>query len=230
MITTRIVFHASMTIPLRILILLATVLVPATRNLAKPAATQPIVPATAPVADPHASVLIGTSDTDKIIFLVDASGTWPMKLASPKNELQKAIGSLRPTQAFNFIFFQNNNEKFAALDKTKLLNADPENKRQAYRFLDDVNAPGSADPAPAIMLAFQQHPQIIYLITDGDFPPDKAFRERVAKLNKDHAVKINTVAFVATGDTDVEHLKLLEAIAKDNGGTYKHVAEEELQD
>jgi hypothetical protein len=41
-------------------------------------------------------------------------------------------------------------------------------------------------------------------------------------------VKINTIAFVNDKDTDTAFVTLLETIAKENGGTFKHVAENEL--
>jgi hypothetical protein len=41
-------------------------------------------------------------------------------------------------------------------------------------------------------------------------------------------VKVNTIAFVSEADTDTAFMKLLEQIAKENGGVYKHVKESDL--
>ncbi len=104
----------------------------------------------------------------------------------------------------------------------------PAHKRNAYKFLDDVTTSGTTDPIPGLTLAFAQHPQLVYLLTDGDFPDNKAVKEKIKELNRDHKVKINTIAFVNNQDTDTDFKALLSDIAKESGGTYKYVAENEL--
>ena len=148
------------------------------------------------------------------------------KMATLKNELQKAVEGLKPIQSFNIIFFQD--QKCVALDNDAMVPATPDNKRKAYAFLDNVTTSGTTDPIPGLTLAFSQHPQLVYLLTDGDFPDNKAVKAKIAELNHDHKTKINTIAFVNNPDTDTEFLALLEDIAKSNGGTFRHVAENEL--
>ncbi len=160
-----------------------------------------------------------------ITFVCDASGSMINKMASLKNELGKAVQGLRPIQAFGIVFFQD--EKFSSLDSA-LVAATPENKRKAQKFLEDITTTGTTNPLPGIELAFKQHPQLIYILTDGDFPDNDAVLKKIRELNKDKKVKINTIAFVSSSDTDTAFLELLKTIAKENGGVFKHVAEDEL--
>lgn len=161
----------------------------------------------------------------QITFVCDASGSMINKMASLKNELGKAVQGLRPIQTFGIIFFQD--EKFSSLTP-ELINATPENKRKAQKYLEDITTTGTTNPIPGIELAFKQHPQLIYLLTDGDFPDNDAVLKRIRDLNKEHKVKINTIAFVSSADTDTAFLDLLKTVAKENGGVFKHVAEDEL--
>jgi von Willebrand factor type A domain len=162
----------------------------------------------------------------KIAFVCDASGSMLTKMASLKVELTKAINALRPNQSFGVTFFQE--PRCTSLDSS-LVAATPQNKRKAGSFLEDVIAAGTTDPIPGIEQAFRQQPELIFLLTDGDFPDNALVLKEIRELNKDKRVKINTIAFVSSADSDTAFIDLLKTIAKENGGTFKHVAEEDLQ-
>jgi hypothetical protein len=99
-------------------------------------------------------------------------------------------------------------------------------KRKAYDFLDKTAPHGSSDPIPGLKAAFAAQPQLIYMLTDGDFPNNAQLLEELRKLNKDKKVKINTIAFMDRGE---EYEKLLKQIADENGGLFKFVSDTELQ-
>ena len=162
----------------------------------------------------------------KIAFVCDASGSMLNKFSTLRRELSKTIQGLRPIQSFNMIFFQE--QSCAALADT-LVMATPENKVKAETFLEDKVTPrGETNPIPAIEKAFQSKPELIYLLTDGDFPDNDAVLKKIRELERQYKVKINTIAFVSDADTDTAFMKLLETIATETGGVYKHVAENEL--
>ena len=176
---------------------------------------------------PKGPVFGNGGNARKIVFVCDASGSMISKFASLKNELNKAISGLKVIQGFNIIFFQDNSA--LAMNKGGLAAANPENKRQAYKFLDDVTTTSTSDPLPGLKIAFQNAPELMYILTDGDFPDNEAVLAEIRKLNAGpKKVKINTIAFVNDKDTDTAFVTLLETIAKENGGTFKHVAENEL--
>jgi hypothetical protein len=162
----------------------------------------------------------------KIAYVCDASGSMLNKMASLKLELSKAVTALKPNQSFGITFFH---ETRCMAFETSLVAATPQNKRKASGFLEDITCGGTTDPIPGIEQAFRQQPQLIYLLTDGDFPNNAAVLAKIRELNKDKRVKINTIAFVDSSDSDTAFLDLLKTIAKENGGTFKHIAEEELQ-
>ena len=162
-----------------------------------------------------------------ITFVCDASGSMINKMASLKDQLNKAVTGLRPIQSFNIIFFQD--KTLDALDKSGgLLAATPETKRKAGTFLEGVTTTGTTDPIPGIQMAFKTKPQLIYLLTDGDFPDNDAVLKVIRELNKDKKVKINTIAFVGQSDTDTAFKDLLKTIATESGGTFKLVNEGDL--
>jgi hypothetical protein len=147
------------------------------------------------------------------------------KFASLRGELNQAVIRLTPIQSFGITFF---GDKQANTLHSQLVMATPENKLRATNFLEDVTPRGETNPLPALELAFKQKPQLIFLLTDGDFPDNEVVLTRIRQLNRDRLVKINTIAFVNEADTDTAFIALLKQIAIENGGTYKHVTQDEL--
>ena len=163
----------------------------------------------------------------KVVYLCDSSGSMMTKFDTLRQELQKAVDGLRPVQAFDVIFFSE--DSYIAYDK-QLAQAVPENKRRAYEFLEKTTCHGSSDPVPGIRAAFATNPQLIYMLTDGDFPNNQAVIEEIKKLNAarpgNQKVKINTIAFMDRGE---EYEKLLKQIADENGGLFKFVTDNDLK-
>jgi uncharacterized membrane protein YgcG len=172
------------------------------------------------------AVFADPGDATRIVYVCDASGSMLNKMANLKDQLQMAVAALGPNQSFNIVFFQD--EKCVALTSEELIAAGPDAKRSAYKFLDDVTTSGPTDPIPGLKLAFKQHPQLIYLLTDGDFPDNKAVKDTIRKLNAGHKATVNTIAFVTYQDTDTDFIELLREIAKESGGRFKHVVENKL--
>jgi hypothetical protein len=163
----------------------------------------------------------------KIAFVCDASGSMINKMPALKVELIKAVQRLKPIQSFSIIFFQDARTPMAM--GPALAMATSENKRKAATFLEGVSSIGTTDPIPGIEAAFRQQPELIYLLTDGDFPDNDAVLARITELNKGKKVRVNTIAFVGSGDSDTAFLGLLKKIADQTGGNFRHVKEDELQ-
>jgi hypothetical protein len=168
----------------------------------------------------------------RIAYVCDASGSMLNMFDSLRVELRKSIDGLKPIQAFNVIFFQDKGYK--AADVGALMMANPENKRKTFDFLDKFFVRGETDPIPALELAFKQGPDLIYLLTDGDFsgPGNQAVIDFCKKRTADGKVKINTIAFIAKeskdNPQDLEYVKALQEIAKNSGGRFKHVSDDDL--
>ncbi|HEY2585994.1 MAG TPA: VWA domain-containing protein [Tepidisphaeraceae bacterium] len=167
------------------------------------------------------------ANVKRIVFVCDCSGSILNKFHSLAAQLEKAVNGLRPTQSFNLIFMGE--QSCNALGPNPVP-ATPENKRDAITFLHDKVTPrGETNPIPALETAFAQKPQVIFLLTDGDFPDNHAALKRIRELNADRMVSVNTIAFVEPSDTETDFYKLLQAIADENGGQYKVVKEDELK-
>jgi hypothetical protein len=160
---------------------------------------------------------------NRVVFLCDSSGSMMNKFDTLRQELRKAVDRLKGGQAFDIIFFSA--DRYVALDEQLLL-ALPETKRRAFDFLDKTAPHDSSDPIPGLRAAFATKPELIYMLTDGDFPNNAQVLAEIRKLNKEHQVKINTIAFMDRGE---EYEKLLKQVAEENGGAFKFVEERELQ-
>ncbi|HEY8746441.1 MAG TPA: VWA domain-containing protein [Tepidisphaeraceae bacterium] len=166
-----------------------------------------------------------SGNAKKIVFVCDASGSMLQKFDALKRELSRTVRQLRPSQSFSLIFFQE--QSFKALNQSLII-ARPDTKRQADEFLDTIVPRAETNPLPALELAFKQKPELIYLLTDGDFPDNNAVLRLIQQLDKDGKVKINTIAFVNEKDKDTDFMALLQKIAKDTGGIYRMVRENDL--
>lgn len=198
---------------------------------------EPPAPATRPATQPAAAAAEAAGgkvfadpgpDARRVVYCCDASGSMISKMAALKNELTKTVGVLKPGQAFNLIFFQDGAP--LTLSRAGPVPATAQNKRAGFKFLEDVTTTGTSDPIAGLRLAMKQKADVVYLLTDGDFPDNHAVLELVRKLNADKGVKIHTIAFVNDKDTDTDFIELLEKIAKENGGTFRKVAENELSE
>lgn len=163
----------------------------------------------------------------QVAYVCDASGSMLNKFPALKSELRKAIDVLRPSQSFSIVFFSDPDRKVQSLGPA-LLPATPDLKRNAYKFLDSVSTSGSTDPIPGLELAFKQKPQLIYLLTDGDFPDNAAVLKRIKELNRDKLVKINTIVFVDVSNAEKTIVDLMQQIARENGGVFKVISQQDL--
>jgi hypothetical protein len=170
----------------------------------------------------------GNGNAHKIAFVCDASGSMLNKFATLRRQLANALTALRPTQSFSVIFFQGTG--CLSFNHDGLVMATPENKLKAINFLEDKVIPRSeTEPIAGLELAFRQKPELIYLLTDGDFPNNDLVRQRIGELNKGRAIKINTIAFVSDADTETAFKQLLQTIARENGGVYRLVKESDVE-
>src|SRR3954467_10435187 len=103
----------------------------------------------------------------RIAYVCDASGSMLNMFDSLRIELRKSIENLRPIQSFNVVFFQD--QGFKAADNNTLVMGNPENKRKVYDFLDKMFVRGETNPIPALEAVAKMQPELIYLLTDGDF-------------------------------------------------------------
>jgi len=197
--------------------LAASIMITGTR----PAATHP---ASAPAASQPTNVeFMGVGGrAASVVFVCDASGSMLNKFDTLRRQLSKAITALAPEQRFGIVLMQE--EGSAALNAS-LLPALPENVGLVDDFVVVSRFRAETDPIPAIEAAFSMRPELIYLLTDGDFRDSAAVVRRIRELVKDDRIRINTIAFVGEGDKDTDFLTVLKQVAAESRGTYARVNE-----
>ena len=166
----------------------------------------------------------------QIVFLCDATGSMLNKMATLKDELNKAVQSLTPRQSFDIIFYQDN---YVESFSKSLTVATPEHRRKAAAWLEGITAKGITQPIPALEAALKLHPQLIHFLTDAaDFPDPAAVVDTINKYNKDRLIKVNTILFVedkTEHEKNVDSEGLMKKIAKENGGNFRWVEMDAIQ-
>lgn len=181
-------------------------------------------------SQPQASFMGISGDALRVVFVCDASGSMMDRLPRLQEQLRFSIEHLAPVQWFNVIFFQNS--RAIAADAHQLIQALPGNVERIEKLLPTISARGSSNPLTAIRLAFAQRPQVVYLLTDGDFEDvaggitDRQITDAISRLNTHGAVRVNTILFISDmRDLQQEDARggraVLQKIARENDGTFK---------
>jgi hypothetical protein len=157
----------------------------------------------------------------KIVYVVDRSGSMTDSLDFVKRELKRSIGTLSEADEFHVIFYSSGPPQ--EMPTRRLVAATDSNKKLAFEFIDNVVEGGETDPAKALERAFAVAPDLIYLLTDGEF--DKGMIGFVKQHNPTGKAAVNTICFIYRDGEEV-----LKAIAAQNGGLYKFVQERDFGD
>ena len=158
----------------------------------------------------------------KVVFVVDHSGSMTDSIVYVKHELKRSIRSLRPNQSFWLTFYSSGPTLDLPTAGHKLVPATEPNKAQAFDFIDTIIAIGQTFPEDSLKKAFECQPELIYILTDGEFDP--AIQGLIKTLNAKKEVTVNTICFIYS-----EGEPLLKKIAADNNGVYKFVGEEDVR-
>ncbi len=160
-----------------------------------------------------------------VVYVMDRSGSMSDTISLLQRELLRAIGRLEPDQSFNVIWF---NEGKATLWSRRMQKATIDNKREAFDQIKNIQASGQTEPMDAVTRALGFQPDVMFLLSDGDFGE---YNETVIRLfekkNKRRRTIVNTILFIF--DTGGDGGKTLSRIARMNGGTYKHVTEDDVR-
>ena len=159
-----------------------------------------------------------------IVYVLDRSGSMSSTFDLLARELKRAVGSLEPDQFFNVIWF---NEGRATEWSARLRKATLKNKRDAFAEIGRIVPAGQTEPTDAIRKGLGYRPDVLFLLSDGDFGEENQRIIRlIADKNREKRTIINTILFVY--DTMGDGERVLQTIAEMNRGSYKHVTEEEI--
>jgi hypothetical protein len=160
------------------------------------------------------------SEEHRMVFVVDCSRSMndPHRSSSGTRfkrlqlELSTVLNALAEGDEFFIIFFNN---RPIPMPADSLQRAAPETRARFLEWVSVIHADGSTDPRGAMNLAFNLEPDMIYLLSDGEF---KYPVERDLLKIRQRKVVINTISFGTRGGEPV-----LKTIAERNRGEYRFV-------
>jgi len=178
-----------------------------------------------PKAKTEADSLFGFPPPDPqatVVFLVDRSASMTDAIEWLKVELKLAVRGLSETNICRVLFFSSGPPIVVPSFERPESGCSAWVKETICQFIDGAVAHGETDPTKAIEYAFAIGPDVIYLLTDGEF--DRAVVDLAKRLNPEKKVKVHTIGYLyKTGE------EILKQIAADSGGTYKFVSEADLE-
>jgi Mg-chelatase subunit ChlD len=186
-----------------------------------------------------------------IAYVVDRSGSMAPTFEQVRIEMLKSISKLQRAQDFTIILFAEN--QFVEGPEKRLVLAELENKLKANGFLKDITASGQTTVLPALKRAFQilkyadlsKPGRLVYLLSDGDFAGMSGgstytgtdgralngneaviqwLRDNNPKDEKKGLVHVNTFLYL---NKDEDAMKVMDTIAKENGGRFKLISSDE---
>jgi hypothetical protein len=172
-----------------------------------------------PVLEPRApqKVEFFTTETraESVGFVVDCSSSMAgQRFEAVRSELAKSISQLKSDQRFFVVFFNDNVFPMTGNSRQpRLVDADQRQKEQMLNFLKSAMAGGGTNPEPALQFMTRLQPDVIYLLTDGEFQPLQAATYGQFAAAK---VAVHTIGF----ETGTE-VPVLKEIATRTGGTYR---------
>ncbi len=142
-----------------------------------------------------------------------------LPLRRAKEELLASLSDLTDRQQFYIIFYNHEPKLFdPGAAKNQLVFATDANKGRAKQFVSSIGADGGTDHMAALTIALRRHPDVIFLLTDGEAEDDPTPEDlkRLERLNSGEA-SINVIQFAAAPRPNSALIKL----AEENRG--KHV-------
>jgi outer membrane biosynthesis protein TonB len=186
----------------------------------------------------------------RIVYVLDISNSMETRIGHAERELRKALSGLQAAESFSIVTFWRKKDEFSK----RLVPATTQNIAKANRWLDKQRLSGGTNLERALTTALSiKGVNVVVVITDGvpnygigapeesKTPPtpqevaanfDKLAR-RVRQLNVSGA-RIDTVGLVGKNpdgsDDSFEATRLLQQIARENGGESKLVSSGESLD
>ena len=175
----------------------------------------------------RASFFGAQAEGNRFVFVIDSSGS----MRGPRwealcKELIRALQSLSPDQDFFVISFDSMAHPMFGIapPKGKFLKAVKKNVEQVQNWLRSIKHGKRTFPASAVGIAMKLEPDAIFLLSDGEINDSTVEDLRV--WNRKQDVDGNVVALVPI-HTVLLHSPIgfatLEAIARENGGTFTPV-------
>jgi WD40 repeat protein len=159
---------------------------------------------------------------NKIVYIIDRSGSMTQRgaLDAAKRELLASLRKLPPDAQFQVIFY-NLRPDLLRTEATvrRLLPATAAHRQLAEQFVASITADGGTEHLPALYLALELRPDVIFFLTDADNIRQRDLEE-IGEMNKDRA-RIHAIRFGI--GPEAEETNLLRELSRAHGGMYRYV-------
>ena len=136
-------------------------------------------------------------------------------------ELLQSLDDLDETHQFQIIFYNEQPTIMRLGGHSQLMFGTEANKKEARAFVNSIAADGATQHEPAIKLAMQLSPDVVFFLTDADQPElSRPQLDRIARMNDGRAV-INTIEFGL--GPKIRKANFLDRLAEENGGQSGYV-------
>lgn len=176
-----------------------------------------------------ATAVFGTiGEGQRFVYVFDRSssmrGTTGKRdpFSAAKRELLASIANLGDIHQFGIIFYNHEQSAFGSSEGggMRLHFAKKDNRILAERYISSMSAQGATKHVPAIKMALQARPDVVFFLTDADDPVITEEELRLIKGWNAGAV-INAIQFGYGPKQSVD--SFLEQLTVDNGGMYRYV-------
>jgi hypothetical protein len=133
-----------------------------------------------------------TVQADRVVYVVDFSGSIVTVEEDLTRELKRSIGRLSARQTFNVILFYGRGRQKLDSFSSTLIPATGENKQRFIEWISGRHAEGGTEPVPAVLRAIKQKPQAIFFFSDGRF--ESAAVDQITEAN--HRLEAQLVCFL----------------------------------
>ena len=152
------------------------------------------------------------------VFVIDKSGSMrrrdvgDQRMTVAKQALLNTLAGMEEDQEFYILFFNNSTD---AMPVPQMLNATPGNVAVIKAWIESQKPSGGTSPSSALVQAFEQEPDVIWLLSDGEF--SRRVHNLAGDLNANRAVRINTLGF---GNKWYFGSRSLRQLAEEHGGAF----------
>jgi hypothetical protein len=152
----------------------------------------------------------------KVVFVIDRSLSMGLNncLAAARAELLACLAALPPTARFQVVFYSRRAEPLPGGGADGLLPADATTLARVAALVRDARAEDDTDHLRALRCGLAFHPDVLFLVTDGDDLHQDQVRE-VTRINAGRTA-IHAIDVGRTG----RGAAALRRLARDNGGGY----------
>lgn len=169
----------------------------------------------------------------KIVYVIDTSGSLGWIFEPVQQALIDSIEKLIPSQSFHVIFAGATPVELPA---KRLVPAISHYTTPAKKFIRELVPEMKCDPVAGMKRAFECKPELVYLLSDGDFGPQGAeLLARLREWNADKNVHITAIGFGVKlkasqlGGVPVGE-PILRQIAQEHGGNFRWISPDDAQE